>query len=90
VENSCQLKRYRSIGVIGHRTREVHHSKSRAYNGGLILVYGVRDGQAVGFCGLREGSHKKEQRQRAANYIQKAAHESPPQRTSKLPVVRQV
>jgi hypothetical protein len=55
-----------------------HNSKSSAYNGGLILLYGVGDGQAVGHCGLREGSHKKEQRQRAANYIQKAAHESPP------------
>jgi hypothetical protein len=44
----------------------------------LILLYGVADGQAVGFCGWCEGSHKKQQRQRAANYIQKAAHEAPP------------
>jgi hypothetical protein len=58
VENSGQLKRYRRIGVICDRTREIHHSKSCAYHGGLILVYGVRDGQAVGPGGSREGSRK--------------------------------
>jgi hypothetical protein len=78
VENSGQLKRYRRVRVIGNRTCEVHHSKCRAHNGRLILVYGVCDGQAVGLCGLRKGGRKKKQRQRAANNIQKTAHESPP------------
>jgi hypothetical protein len=58
VENSGQLKRYRGIGVICDRTCEIHHSKSCACHGGLILLYGVRDGQAVGLGGLREGSRK--------------------------------
>jgi hypothetical protein len=38
----------------------------------LILVYGVGDGQAVGFCGLGEGSHEKEQRQRGSELYSKS------------------
>jgi len=50
VQNSSQLKRYRRIAVIGYRTRAVHHSKSRAHNGALILAYGVGNGQAWADC----------------------------------------
>jgi hypothetical protein len=58
VQNSSQLERYRHIAVIGYRTRAVHHSKSRAHNGGLILAYGVGNGQAVSLGRLREGGRK--------------------------------
>ena len=90
MENSGQLKRYRSIRVICDRTREVHHSKSRSYNGGLILLFGVGDGQAVYPGRLREDSCKKEQRQRTASYIQKATHELPAKGTSELSLVWQI
>jgi hypothetical protein len=62
VENCGQLKRYDGIGVVCDRTCEVHHSKSRAYNGGLILAYGVRDGQAVSPGWVREGSREPSKR----------------------------